>query len=118
MRGMGEIVHRRSERLARTQDVAFGEGRVSRSALSEQITAEEGARGDVHDQPTFPGVRHVRGVEPAHRPPAEAEILAVGENARGAFGEVRDRDHRGDSAAYGKRLRSNVEKVVERAALV
>ena len=52
------------------------------------------------------------------RVPAEDDLLAVGERARRAVGDVAHRDHRRDLAAERRRLRRDGEQFVERAALV
>ena len=44
VRGVGEVIQRRAERFARTEDVGLGERRLAGAALREQVAAEEGAR--------------------------------------------------------------------------
>src|SRR5690606_33028882 len=96
---MCEIVHRATERFARLEDVRARERPFALAALREQIPAEEGSRRRFHEQTTFPGMRHMRCVEPTERASAGGEFLAVPQRARRSRREVVQRGQGGYLAA-------------------
>ena len=76
------------------------------------------ARRLLEDQSRFPGVGHVRRVDPADTFANEIENLPVGKDARRSVGEIVQRHHAGGRAMRHLRVRSGGQPVVHRAALV
>ena len=118
MPGVGKVVHRATERLARAQDVRLGDRRIVGAALGEQVAAQERAGALLHQETAFPGMGKVGRVVPAHGVAAEAERLAVGQGAGRPVSQVGDGHHGRDVAAQGRGSGRRREPLVERTALV
>ena len=69
------------------------------AAFREQVAAQQCAGCLVEQNPAFPGMRHVRGVEPLNPVPPERDDLAIGQGARLTIGDVVDRYERCDLPA-------------------
>src|SRR4029077_7858787 len=104
--------------LARFEDVRFGDRRMVRATLGEQIAAQQRVRRSLEQDTALLGVRHVRRVEPLNFPAAEGDHLAVLHRARLAVGDVVDRDHCSDLAAERYGSGSDGKQFVDRAAFI
>ena len=96
-----------------------GRSAAGRSAppAVKQVAAEQRPGRGLEQQPALPVVRQV-GVSSQRTPPAQRQLLAVGQRARRPIGQVVHRDHRRGRAAHRLGAGRDREPVVQRAALV
>lgn len=103
--------------LGGAEDVAVGQ-RPPVAQLGEQITAQQGRRRLLEQEPRLPGVGDVRRVEVAKPKGPDDLDLAVGEGPGRPVGHLVQR-HRTPEAAVGHlRVGSDRQELVHRAALV
>ncbi|MCU0990309.1 MAG: hypothetical protein MUE63_12175 [Xanthomonadales bacterium] len=113
-----EVIQFAAHGLAGLEDVGRRQRPVVVPALREQVAAEQRFRAALEQVPALPGMRQVRGVDPAHRVAAQREFLAVGQGAGRTQRDVVHAGHFGDLAAQRLGRRRQRQEVVERAALV
>src|ERR1051325_9655183 len=85
---MRVVVQLLPERLAGFEDVGVRNWSMFSARLAEQISAQEGTRSLFGQEPAFPCVGEVRGIEPPDPVSAERDDFSVFYGARFAVGDI------------------------------
>ena len=104
--GVREVIDRPPKLLAGPDDIVFGDRRVLRAALGEQVAAKQRFGGVIEQDAAVPSVRDVRRIDPLELVLAGRKLLAIG--SRGRDGRRRR------SPTPGRRCRSKTARLAAR----